>query len=390
VKLAILTPFTSKVLSPWIPEVSKPGIPKGMGGPGNFELVKSLILNNHEIHLITLEPGINRPFSYHNINVNYYVTPMRLKGASRTFWNEERQIIVSYLKRINPHVVHAHWTYEYALAALEFNKYITLITARDNPYDVLKYSKNFLYLPQFLSSHYVYRKAKWLSCVSPSVLNYAKKFTNQKTKLFVVPNIMPKKNRLNLTDQINLPRPYIVSLASWGHLKNIKNGIRGFQKFRNMGNESFHYVLLGGGLNENDPSHYWAVKNDLATNVHFCGRQLYPKTLKILSNAFMLLHPSRTEACSMAIGEAMQLGIPVIGGKNSGGIPWQLENGESGCLVDIEYPEDIAFGIKALVHNQNYRMAIVANALERAQKSFSVDYVTTKYEEIYRQILNHN
>jgi glycosyltransferase involved in cell wall biosynthesis len=60
-----------------------------------------------------------------------------------------------------------------------------------------------------------------------------------------------------------------------------------------------------------------------------------------------MVHPSRWEACCMAIAEAMSLGLPVVGGRDSGGVGWQLDQGRAGILVDVTDPRDIARGILA-------------------------------------------
>jgi len=53
--------------------------------------------------------------------------------------------------------------------------------------------------------------------------------------------------------------------------------------------------------------------------------------IKLAENIDVLVHPSLEEAHCMAVIEAMAMGMPVIGGRSSGGIPWTLAEGEAVC-----------------------------------------------------------
>lgn len=389
-KLAFLSPFTSSVLKQYIPELNFPEIPQGMGGSAVFELVKGLIEEGIELHLITLQPGLNNILEFHNKNINYYLVPRRLKGSTRDFWKEERSLIKNVLEKINPEVIHANWTYEYALAALDFDTNRTLITAHDIPYSVLKYSGNLFYIPQFISSHIVYRKTKWISFVSNAVLSYAKPFLKKDAKYFVIPNIIDlSEYDLEAIDNLHLPKNYFVSIGLWGRLKNIKAGLKSFNRFlKENNNKNIYYVLVGPGLGTNDESYKWAKKNNLDKNVLFLGKHSREDTLGILKSAKALLHLSKTEAFPMVVGEAMYLNVPVIGGKNSDGVPEILGNGEYGLICDISSIKEIVTKMH-LVINYNKDIALIVKSAKEKIVEYRVDTVVKKYLFVYKDMYNH-
>jgi Asp-tRNA(Asn)/Glu-tRNA(Gln) amidotransferase A subunit family amidase len=86
----------------------------------------------------------------------------------------------------------------------------------------------------------------------------------------------------------------------------------------------------------------------------------------------------------MTIVEAMSLGVPVVGGKGSGGVPWQLGNGDCGILVDVESPASIASGIVGLVSDQPLYDTLRQRSVLRAEAhAFHQDQVA-KVPELYQ------
>ncbi|MCZ7562814.1 MAG: glycosyltransferase [Burkholderiales bacterium] len=101
--------------------------------------------------------------------------------------------------------------------------------------------------------------------------------------------------------------------------------------------------------------------------------------LREMQRSAALLHPSRGEACSMAIAEAMSLGLPVIAGRRTDGVGWQLDQGRAGVLVDVNDARDIARGIEAATADFAIWLEMSAAARRRARELFSIDRVVDEY-----------
>ena len=110
--------------------------------------------------------------------------------------------------------------------------------------------------------------------------------------------------------------------------------------------------------------------------------------MEALSEMDVYAHPALEECCCMTIVEAMSLGVPVIGGQSSGGVPWQLENGNSGILVDVRSPYSIASGILALVSDEKRYDTISRRSVVRAQELFAREKVAASYERTYENLLD--
>ena len=88
----------------------------------------------------------------------------------------------------------------------------------------------------------------------------------------------------------------------------------------------------------------------------------------------------------MAIAEAMSLGLPVVAGRDAGGVVWQLDRGRAGILVDVTDPRDIARGIFAATGELSAWQAISSAARRRAREIFSIERVIDEYLALYESV----
>jgi len=102
----------------------------------------------------------------------------------------------------------------------------------------------------------------------------------------------------------------------------------------------------------------------------------------------LLLHPALEEACPMAILEAMALGLPVLAGKDAGGVPWVLDEGRAGFLADVRNPEKIAKTLLTCIEMTEHCEQIKKNASRRVMNLFSPSSVSDQYEKLYERVLS--
>jgi glycosyltransferase involved in cell wall biosynthesis len=92
------------------------------------------------------------------------------------------------------------------------------------------------------------------------------------------------------------------------------------------------------------------------------------------------------EGCSNATLEAMALGKPVVI-TDVGGNRELVEHGETGLLVTIRNPEDLADGVLACLRQPDWAQKMGQRAREMVQTRFSLDRMVHDYEQLYEQAM---
>jgi L-malate glycosyltransferase len=380
-------------------------LPNGYAGaPFLGTLIKTLIKNGHQVSAYTLDytlpPEQLNPIIARGQNFKIYYCPLRKHsvrpngryvGKSMDFFYREIQALKNAIQIDQPDIVHAHWSYEFALAA-HYSQRPYLVTCHDSPLQVLKYMPNYYRFGRLLMAMRVFRKSKFLTAVSPYLKDEIAKFT--KNKIIVIPNPTPREpiehQGTEFENTLDLTNPIITMISNgWESRKNAKPGMLAFnQLLKSKPRATLH--MFGFDFQVDGPAYNWAKENNIAHNMVFHGPTPNNELLDFLKQSTLLLHPALEECCPLSLIEAMSLGLPVIGGEKSGGVPWVLDYGQAGVLADVSSPEDMASKMADLLDNQPFYLYLHQRALERVRELFSQEIVVAAYEKIYRNILTGN
>jgi glycosyltransferase involved in cell wall biosynthesis len=287
-----------------------------------------------------------------------------------------------------PDLVHAHWSYEFALAAI-YSNFPYLVTCHDSPVQVLKYMTNHYRFGRLLMALWVFRTAKKLTAVSPYLKDEIAKFTG--TPIAVIPNPTPRESECSDLSEADIhskmARPTIAMISNgWGKLKNTKPAMLAFNRLLAEHPQATLHIF-GAGFEVNGPAHLWAEKNQVQENIVFHGPTQNAELLNFLREATLLLHPALQECCPLSLIEAMSCGLPVVGGESSGGVPWILDYGKAGALTDVSSPEKIASTLRQLLRDQKLYQSLRKNGLARVNQLFTKQSVLSAYEALYREIV---
>ncbi|NJL14591.1 MAG: glycosyltransferase family 4 protein [Microscillaceae bacterium] len=170
--------------------------------------------------------------------------------------------------------------------------------------------------------------------------------------------------------------------------KNLKKGLIGFQQFRKdfAGEAELH--LFGADFGPNGPAQQWAKTQNLDAQVFYHGLVNNHKLVAQLQAFDILLHPSLEESFGNTLIEGMAKGLPVIGGKDSGAVPWVLNEGQNGVLVDVRSAQAIAGGLHRLAGDAAYFEKLSRESLAYAKERFSAQRIAQVYVNLYKTILN--
>ncbi|HSB97653.1 MAG TPA: glycosyltransferase family 4 protein, partial [Spongiibacteraceae bacterium] len=162
--------------------------------------------------------------------------------------------------------------------------------------------------------------------------------------------------------------------------------------------ESFNYLLkkipnatlyLTGG---NDVKQYLAEcqkkVNDygIASSVFFLGNIKHNELPKILATANCLVLLSHQENAPMAIAEAMAAGVPVVA-SNICGIPYMIESGATGFLVDPNDSSRAAAALEQILGNNNLAETMSAKCRDVAETRFHYRSVAHRTKAVYESAM---
>jgi len=93
-----------------------------------------------------------------------------------------------------------------------------------------------------------------------------------------------------------------------------------------------------------------------------------------------------TEGLGVVLLEAMACGVPVIGSL-TGGIPQIITDGVTGLLAEPQDPGSLASKLLTLYSKPDLRTRLVANAHKLIARSFSWKLISSRFVEIYAEVL---
>jgi glycosyltransferase involved in cell wall biosynthesis len=232
----------------------------------------------------------------------------------------------------------------------------------------------------------VLHSAKFVTAVSPDLRNRIQYISS--SKIDVIPNPLGQSFiDASVCNTIRTPdaNPRVISVINgWGHLKNATTALTAFKIIRSrIPGATFH--VFGYDFHADGPAADWAAQQGLADGVVFNGPVSHSVLIAALKEATVMVHPSRSEACPMGIAEALSCGLPVVGGSQSGGVPWMI--GEAGILVDINEAECIGDAVLQLLSNHDrYKKCVVAAKLR--VREFKPELIAKQYLSKYNVVCN--
>lgn len=383
-KIGIAGPIQTAPLIEFLDGMDLDKTPEGLGGISVTQLVKGLLNTDHEVSVYSLDQNIKKRVVLHGKNLTLYYGPYRHRHRIWDFFKQERQSIRDFIWVDRPDIVHAHWTYEFALGALASGK-PTLITVRDWAPTILRLKTDHYRFGRLLMACATFFKGTHFIANSPYIQNCLKNYLRKDVP--VIPNALDEAVFYEGERHLSTSHPTIVSVNNgFAKRKNVKSLMRAYKLIKKE-IPACRLMLIGSGFEKDGEADKWAKNNYLSDGVDFTGLLSHAEVFKILESADLLIHPSLEESFGMTLLEAMAKKTPVIGGKNSGAVPWVLNYCKAGVLTDIKSPEHIADeAIKLLTDEELWKM--FSNAGYRyAWENFRLMKIVDQTIYEYRKVL---
>jgi L-malate glycosyltransferase len=380
VKIAIAGPVDLSRLSSMVGEV-----PHHYAFPLLGDLAAELHQRGHHVCIVTTSSAIVENWGHTSERLQVIIVPdtRRPRAKALDRFREERRRIRDVLATFDADVINAHWLYEFSAAAATLSGPVCLV-AHDHPLDVLRMFRMTYWWSRVSLGFCVRRPEVFVGAVAPTVAAQVKSVFRAPGSVELLPNWSPIEPGVTLQRRLGPPagRDVIVTILNGtGRLKNPIAALRAFQIVRRE-RPSAVLAMFGRGYAPDEEFSRTAARMGLTDGVTFMGLTSHEALLEWLDqNATLLLHPARSEACSIALLEAMSLGIPVVGGERSGGVPWQLDDGAAGKLVDIEDPKSTARCILRLLADREMLDNLGQAGKARSTSLFGRNSAISRYEQ---------
>ncbi len=355
-------------------------------------LIQKAVDYGHEVIILTTAADIETDVHAVEGQVTLHVCKVGKHGNLRAlngFKNEIRRM-EAYIReedrKTRIDVMHAHWCYEYADACLRVDIDRTLVTLHDWPDSVCPMFHSFYWMKKQTLGNNVLAKAKYFTSVSPYIdLLLNKRLAD--VRHWVVPNSISLKNdqgENHVRQEASVIR-FLAVNTGFSERKNATALIRAFQLFRQK-HAMATLVLCGDDYQCRGPAEQWCHKNSISTEgIVFVGRKSQEELIKLYHESDVLIHASLEESFGLILIEAMKNGCAIIAGEKSGAVPWVLESGKAGKLVDVKSPEAIELGMEQMLDFET-RQHYVQNGYRRVQ-CFDTNIVLPLYFDVYERMM---
>lgn len=362
-------------------------------------LVDAYIDRGHDVHVFALNDRISVARRYSGPSLMVSVIPMRSDGRARArdFYKSERRQLTDAIERARLDVVHAHWTYEFGAAAVE-SSVPNVVTAHDSPWAIVGESRHLTITEdnrhrgwamvrnarravlRSMLAERVVGKADIVTAVAPNVVRDLRRQFMARAPIRLIPNGLSGVASPARAEAHDRTSPVFGLIANgFGDNKNTVVALQALSILR-RGRPGSRLILIGRGHEANGPARAWAKARGLDEGCEWLGELPHEETVGRLDEMDVLVHPSYFEACSIAIMEAQSHGVPVVGGAHSGGVPFSLQNGAAGLLVDIRDPGAVADAMSRLIEDAALYARLSLGGIEALARVFNLDLVVSEYE----------
>jgi glycosyltransferase involved in cell wall biosynthesis len=273
-------------------------------------------------------------------------------------------------------IAHTHYANVIALPAAAAAGVPVRIAVQQNPVDSYPFLAR--HLDRILGRGKTYSD---IVSVSHSVADSASRYaTAYRAKMTVIHNAVSSPEGLR-GDRAELARfgipPAVPFLVNVGRLHYQKNQATLIRALTNV--PAAHLVMIGEGELRGELVGL-AAKLRLRERVHFMGELPWDDAIRISRHACAFVFPSLFEGMSLALVEAMSLGLPIVGSD----IPSIREAiADGGLLTPPTDVQGLASSINRVVDDEALAARMRTRSLERAQM-FSLAGMTDAYESLIR------
>ncbi|UAY52233.1 glycosyltransferase [Ferruginibacter albus] len=286
------------------------------------------------------------------------------------------------LKRIikghQPDLVHSHLFHSSLIARIACPADIPLVFTIHGALGYEVFSKNVFW--RFIENATV-RKYHSVIAVAEHLLEDYEKYIKRVNKRFVVPNCISDEFFETKPPSKNYNQFTVLKMVAVGNIKPVKNYaylVEAFKKLQNVNITLDIYGIDQGGMTglqkEIDDNQLPIIFKGVTTNVS-----------KILPDYNMYVMPSKSEGCSVAVMEAMIIGLPLLLSALPG---LKAETQDNAVFFDIADEQSFIDRITEIVENKYDLNDMSVKGIEIATENYTQSKYFERLFAIYETLIN--
>lgn len=250
---------------------------------------------------------------------------------------------------------------------------------------------NLSYIPILHGGNLPYRFSKSRKATG-SVVNHAFKtvipsqYLNAHLKEFEIPRVEIIPNAIELQNynfkERKLFQPKLLWVRSLAKIYNPEMAVQVFSILKNEYPDA--QLTMVGPFKDISKSEMQRIINSYSLEVKLTGKLDKEEWIARAKDFDIFINTTTIDNMPVSVIEAMALGLPVVS-TNVGGIPFLIEHGKTGLLVDSNNPQAMAEAIYKYLNDFSFASQIAANANAQVQ---SLQWNVVKHQWI--QIFESN
>lgn len=396
-RIGIVAPFNPGCIKEYFEDNDVPFINNGATSVNT--LVLSLLQEGHTLKVFTISNDEIRLRKLEGNRIEVYLVPTLLSPLISSFkhhllldtfyiYRRLSRTIAGELKNLD--VLHAHWTYDFALACVPFASIKpVLVSVRDWAPKQYKLQTNFIDKVVWKFKLKKFKRVmgdKRICYVANSeyTLNLIlQDYPGSTTAL--IPNPIKKELVINSENKKYNNNSFISiaqDLDDKG--KNLSPLITAFSEYKTKHHDAVLHLV--GCINKEGYNYTNWSDNKLLDGVVFHGNLSHDKLMLLMDEMFCLVHPSLIETFGNVLLEAMARGVVCIGGDNSGAVPYVLNNGKAGVLCNVRDSNELVMAMDSL-NNESYYKDLRKSAESLLRNNYISDVIARKHISLYEKCI---
>lgn len=381
-RIGIVTPFTPEFFTSSLKQEDI----YSAALPSVQSLVHSFLKNGHFVRIFTFT-AINKVYKAPNLEV--YSIAAGFKGFKGQILGIVPTLRLTTL--VKKHfsdldVVHAQWSYETANAAMAVCHNIPVFhTIRD----WAPFIYNFI--PEgrdkklwALRKHMVKRvlRNKNVHTIANSIYTHDLIERYYGNDVPIIPNSVSDQFLIQTERQTSNRCAILCVTTNFDRRKNVDTLVKAFSSFLKQKPNSELTIITK--CSEEQTIADWRAAG-LLRNVNIKTNVPHSELIKYYDAASFFVTPSKEETFGNTVLESLSRQVPVIGGENSGAIPWVLGYGRFGYLCDVNKPNSLLQSMLYVSRHSSEAKQKTYDGFMHVKEEFSEQAIYKKHIDLYQK-----